>query len=80
MTELVDVVRVRVLDDYRLLLWFEDGVAGVFDVAPYLDKGVFSNLRDPEVFHAVHIEGGTVVWPGGIDIAPERLYDDMVRE
>lgn len=80
MTELVDVTRVRVLDNYRLSLQFEDGAAGVFDVAPYLDKGVFSRLRDLDVFRAVGIEGGTVAWPGGIDIAPERLYSDMVRE
>lgn len=79
MTELVDIVRVRVMDNYQLLLQFEDGATGVFDVAPYLDKGVFSKLRDPDVFRAVRIVGGTVAWPGGIDIAPERLYSDMAR-
>ena len=58
MTELVDVSRVRVLDDYQLFLQFEDGATGVFNVVPYLEKGVFSKLRDPEVFGAARIEGG----------------------
>lgn len=80
MVDVVDVVRVRVLDDYQLLLQFEDGATGVFDMTPFLDKGVFSRLRDPDVFCSASIEGGTVSWPGGIDIAPERLYTDMVRE
>lgn len=40
---MVDAVRVRVLDNYQLFLQLEDGATGVFDVAPYLDKGVFPN-------------------------------------
>lgn len=80
MPELIDVTRVRALDGYRLWLQFEDGASGVFDVSPYLDRGVFSALREVSVFDSVFVEGGTAAWPGGIDIAPERLYSDMVRE
>lgn len=79
MPDLIDVTRVRALGDYRLWLRFEDGVEGVFDVSPYLDKGVFTALRDASVFDSARVEDGTVVWPGGIDIAPERLYSDMIR-
>lgn len=80
MLDLVDVTKVRVLDGYRLWLQFEDGASGVFDVEPYLTRGVFSTLRDLEVFNAASIAGGTVSWPGGVDIAPERLYSDMVKD
>lgn len=79
MPDPIDVTRVRALGDYRLWLRFEDGVEGVFDVSPYLDKGVFTALRDASVFDSARVEDGTVVWPGGIDIAPERLYSDMIR-
>ena len=80
MPELIDVTHVRALDGYRLWLQFEDGASGVFDVSPYLEKGVFTALREKSVFNSVFVEGGTAAWPGGIDIAPERLYSDMVRE
>lgn len=77
----INVVSVRTLDDYRLVLDFEIGKAktrsrGVFDMAPYLDKGSFGVLRDPRVFHDAHIVYGAVTWPGDIDLAPERMYTD----
>ncbi|MEX2374313.1 MAG: hypothetical protein WD942_01845 [Dehalococcoidia bacterium] len=28
---------------------------------------------------AVDSESGTLVWPGGLDVAPDRLYSEVVR-
>ena len=76
---LVDVIEVTPIEDYKLRVTFEDGASGVFDVSPYLDRGVFKALRDVDVFEAVHVANGSVAWPGDIDLAPERLYTDMLR-
>jgi len=43
-------------------------------MSPYLEIGVFRNLKNPANFLNARIEGGTVAWPGEIDIAPETLY------
>ena len=75
MDSLLDMVWVKPLDGYRISVEFEDGVTGEFDMTPYLDKGVFKNLRDKAVFDRVRVEYGTAVWPGGVDIAPETVYD-----
>ena len=75
---LLDVVRVEPQPGYRLHLEFENLEKRIFDVSPYLEKGVFSQLKDPSIFCRAYIEGGTVAWPGEIDIAPETLYDDSV--
>lgn len=72
---LLDVVRVEAQPDYKLYLEFENNERRVFDVSPYLEKGVFRQLKNHELFYRAHIGGGTVVWPGDIDIAPETLYD-----
>ena len=75
MDSLLDMVWVKPLDGYHISVEFEDGVTGEFDMTPYLDKGVFKNLRDKAVFDRVRVEYGTAVWPGGVDIAPETVYD-----
>lgn len=77
MPDLIDVAKVSVLSDYHLLIEFEDGKAGVFDVSPYLERGVFRNLMDEQEFATAHISGGTVAWRCGADIAPERLYEGI---
>lgn len=71
---LIDVVEVSPLPAYRLSLVFSDGMRGIFDMTPYLDTGQYRRLRDPHVFSLVHVDCFTASWPGGIDIAPERLY------
>jgi hypothetical protein len=73
---LLDVVCVEAQPDYKLYLEFENHERRVFDVSPYLEKGVFCQLKNIDLFSRVHIGGGTVMWPGEIDIAPETLYEE----
>ena len=72
---LLDVIRVKPQTGYKLFMEFENHEERVFDVTPYLETGVFQKLKDLNLFFQARIEGGTVAWPGGIDIAPETLYD-----
>jgi hypothetical protein len=72
-----DVTEMRILDDYKLQLTFDDGKSGVLDCKPFIDKGgVFSKLSDPEFFRSVKInnELGVLTWNDEIDIAPETVY------
>ena len=69
------VIKVAPRENYHLELWFDDGSHKLFDVRPYLDKGVFRRLQEGGLFRAAYASGGTVCWPSGLDIAPETLYD-----
>lgn len=75
MTDLLDVVEVKACDGYTLELVFENGERRWFDMNPLLEKKPFSRLKETGAFFGAHIDYGTVVWPGNIDIAPETLYD-----
>ena len=72
-----DVKTVRPLPDYRIYVELEDGKRGIFDLTPYLDHGVFNELKNPAYFRQVGIIYGAVTWPHEQDIAPETLLAEM---
>jgi Protein of unknown function (DUF2442) len=73
-----DVLSVTPLSDYRLYVEIADGRQGIFDVKPYLDHGVFRELRNPDYFKQVGVVLGAVTWPHEQDIAPETLVAELV--
>jgi len=73
-----DVKLVRPLSDYRIYVEIEDGRKGVFDLKPYLDRGVFRELKDVNYFNMVDVFLGAVTWPNEQDIAPETLLAEMI--
>ena len=60
---------------FRIRLTFNDSVQGIVDFQSWLVGPVFEPLKDQTYFQCFYIDGGTVVWPNGADIAPETLYD-----
>jgi hypothetical protein len=70
--EAADVVRHGVLR-----LTFADGVTGELDVLDRMRGRVFEDARTPAGFSMVSVDRdtGTVVWPGGADLAPDTLYE-----
>jgi hypothetical protein len=78
--ELVPVTGVEVIGEYLLRLTFKDGTVGDVSFTDREWSGVFEPLRDPERFAQVSIEFGTLVWPNdGLDMAPERLYEQALE-
>ena len=69
------VIRVVPWEDFSLELWFNTGERRLFDARPYLNRGVFTRLNDITLFKQAFVALDTVCWPGGLDIAPETLYD-----
>ncbi len=68
------VVSAKANDDFTLDLEFNDGSSRRFDTKPYLDKGIFTELKDLEYFKNIKIVFGTVQWKNEQDFAPETLY------
>ena len=63
------------------MLFFDDGKSGDIDFSEYVGRGpVFEPLRDTAFSKKATIEGGTISWPNGADIAPETLYEKISRQ
>jgi uncharacterized protein DUF2442 len=77
MSELTpDITEAAVVRHGALELTFADGLRGEVDVLDRMRGPVFAEARTPEGFSKVTVdpETGTVVWPGGADLAPDTLY------
>jgi hypothetical protein len=72
------VIAVSANRDFSLDLKFSDGSMKRFDVTPYLERGIFTELKDLDYFKQARVAFGTVQWPNEQDIAPETLYIDGV--
>ncbi len=72
-----DVKKVEPLSDYKIYVEIENGNKGIFDMTPYLDHGVFKELKNINYFNQVYILFGAVTWPNEQDIAPETLISEM---
>ena len=71
-----EVTEIEYRGGYVYRIRFDDGVAGDVDFSGYLSKGpVFEPLRELEFFRRAVVEGGTIAWPNGADVAPETLYE-----
>ena len=69
---------VRHIKDYKLEITFSDGTAAELDFRCRVvgRGGVFRPLENLDFFREVTVdrEGGTVVWPNGVDFCPDVLY------
>lgn len=60
--------------DFTLTLTFQNGETGIFDVKPYLEIGIFKELKDPSLFNSVKPFMGSIQWKNGQDFCPDTLY------
>lgn len=68
------VISVTPKDNHLLELKFNTGEMRLFDATPYLEKGVFKQLKNKTLFNQAYVAFDTVCWPGNLDISPDTLY------
>jgi hypothetical protein len=68
------ITDVKPQDDYLLLLTFENGEKRLFDMKPFLNIGIFRELKDLRLFRTVKPSFDSVEWDNEADFDPEILY------
>ena len=79
MWDMNDIIDIEYKHNYIFHVTFDNGVTGDLDFYEYLEKGpIFTPLREIDFFKKAIIEGGTITWQNGADIAPEILYERCI--
>jgi len=74
---MVKVSCVEAKEDYVLFVKLSNGKKGMFDVKPYLDKGIFTELKDKNFFESVRPAFGGIVWPHEQDFSADTIEYEM---
>jgi len=71
-------VDVKPLEQYKLLITFDNDEQRIFDVEPYLNDSFFAPLRNLATFRSVKVSPISLEWVGGIDLCPDELYYNSI--
>jgi hypothetical protein len=66
-------------DNYLLILTFENAERRQFDMKPYLNVGIFQELKDLRLFKTVKTSFDSIEWDNEADFDPEILYQKSVK-
>ena len=72
-----DIQEVRSVAPRTLAVRFADGLSGTLRIARSFCTGVFVALHDDDAVSEARIEHGVLVWPNGLDLAPDRMYREI---
>lgn len=61
-------------NNYTLTITFTNDEVKVFDVKPYLNIGIFKELKELNIFNSVKPFLGSIQWINGQDFCPDTLY------
>jgi len=76
---MIGVISVNTIDNYKLVLKFNNNKEKVFDMRPYLSYGIFNELKNKNLFDTVKISFDSIEWANGADLCPEVLYNESVE-
>lgn len=68
--------RYRIFKRLQIKLTFDNGENRIADCWKWLNGEVFEPLKDIQYFQKFFVDGWSMSWSNGPDIAPETLYEE----
>ena len=72
------IINVKPLPEYKLVITFKNSEIKLLDMNPFLEKGIFSELKDVTLFKTVHVSFDSIEWNNQADLDPEFIYEESV--
>ena len=76
---MLEVLEIKHIEAYKLQAKLSNGLEGVFDVQPYVGRGVFSQLENIEYLKQVRINFAGICWPNGQDFSADTIECEMTK-
>ena len=73
------IIKARPLDDYKIEILTSSGLAGIFDVKPYLKGSAFKELANKNYFNLVRPAHYGIRWPNEQDFSSDTIIWDMTN-
>ena len=70
----LQISAVTVQPQYKLYVRFKNGKVKLFDMRPYLNRGVFKELKNESYLKKVRVISGGIEWPHEQDLSGDTLY------
>ena len=67
-------IKVEVIDDYKLLLEFDNGEIRIFDASLLFNRKAYLPIMNKNAFRTVKTNDISIEWDGEIDVCPDELY------
>jgi hypothetical protein len=71
---------VTALTGFRLQVMFDDGVSGIIDLSDFIETGIFSSLKDIELFNKVYTNGYSIAWSDELEIDALNAYAEILNK
>ena len=71
-------IDVKPLDNYQLLVTFQNKECKIFDAKPILELPLYEKLKNKGFFSLAKADGMCVFWSDEIDLCPDMTYEDSI--
>lgn len=72
---MVKVVEAIPTENYKIKIKQDNGKTGFFSIVPFLDKGIFQELKDETYFRLVAVRGRSISWPHQQDFCADTIEE-----
>jgi hypothetical protein len=70
---MLTVKSIQYCDNHKFKAVLSSGAEGLFDISPYLEKGIFTELKNVEYCKQVKINFAGIYWPHGQDFSADTI-------